>query len=218
MPPPTRMPPEYNSDAFDRLEKALQPLAPHREHRAIATCLNGSAYRFRSALAADDQYRAELKNPSGDRYIEDTAFSHFCYDWLSSVECFCMAVYHVAATKNSTAFPTDTKGMKVYAPDIAARFKLHFVWTKLTSELNRLVGAPEYSQLKVYRDALAHRQVLARQMNAGGPRSADLIPSNPKDHPADWKFDTPLGGVTVQPRKFLIAWMSDALEAALQFV
>src|SRR5437870_3837185 len=103
-----QMPDDYDSNAFDALEHAVLFLKGHREWRAIVTALDGSAHRFRAMTEDHDALISSLR-ADGDYHQQETALSHFYYDWLSCVDCFTMACHHLAAVAQPTIFGTSTR-------------------------------------------------------------------------------------------------------------
>ena len=109
------------------------------------------------------------------------------------MDCFCTAAYSVGHVINPQTFPmAHPRDLFPYPEDVRKAFRKSHTGDPFEVLLDQVLTAPEYEQLKVFRNALSHRGTPPRlhqlRTNQALP---SLIPSNFKDLAARWKYDMP---------------------------
>ena len=163
----------------------------------------GPAYRLKGA-AADcaalcDSFARSSAPPPEERCQQDSDLLGFVAAATSALECFCFAAYCVGNVTSSARFPMSTaKDLRFYPPKVVSLFKAVFPGDPLSTALETVVNAPEYEQLKVFRDVLSHRGTPPRMHSLSTERDVTAtIPTNLKDLAKNWNYDTDLSSMRV---------------------
>ena len=195
------------SDDFAAVERSARVVfAGHRELRAILTALHGSAARLH---AAQRDYSAFLQalEPEGSMLEQDDALVAFCVAWVSTVDCTATTCHHLGAVRRPDVFATSESGLRnISLRSVAKSYERVFVNTGLCARLLEMLKSPAWEMVRSYRDVLAHRQMLGREVR-GQDYGDDQVPANPKAHPAEWQYSVPLRGFMATEQAFLEEWI-----------
>jgi hypothetical protein len=187
--PPCPMPASFNVSSYDAVGQTLGRVNVGKPGwSGYANGWNGVAYRFRAAHEASERYTTSIRRDrfaNAERYEQEEALCSFFFNSLSSLECFCYAMYHVGAAVGRSEFKIatdqDLKWIDINSTNRA--FEAAFPSGGLTKALSVCAGSSERDDLEEYRNALSHRGSVPRQNFLGSfpPGSTIHIPADTQE-------------------------------------
>jgi hypothetical protein len=181
----------------------------------------GIGYRFLACREASDQYTETVKRYGTGpgwphRYEQDRSLFTFFVNALSCFECFGFGFWGAAWAVDQPTFPL-TEPRDIALGNLRAKLEANFPGETVTTKLAHLLGPKPkpagsplstFDEVKLTRDALAHRVQPGRIFNFGGRTGDRLKLWNPVD----------LDNETTTSR---LAWLSgqinELMDAARQF-
>jgi hypothetical protein len=216
------LPAGFPVEAYDRVGDWLnvnteQP--PGTVWFTASSAWKGVAYRAKAAgeHAAGLVESLALGDMPGEplRYEQDHALFMLAVTALSAIECCYFAAFCIGHVVEPTSIPlSDPKQLKLYPENVLDRLrKSSFAADALVATLAGVVDEPEYDQLKLFRDVLAHRGTPPRRafLSASGPDIPSTIPANPKALAKAWDYSM---AVTDFPR--LNDWVAARLVVVIE--
>jgi hypothetical protein len=157
------MPVDFDSAAWDQLGGHLGKRANDPAFGGWANAHNAIAYRFRGAAVAEEQFTKTFAF-AGDRCAQEEALFAFFFNAVASVECSLYGLFHIGAMADPSAFPiaSDQALRRIDRAAVKKCFQATFSAAALTAEVVALVDDPVFTQLRDYRDTLAHRGAIPR--------------------------------------------------------
>lgn len=149
---------------------------------------------------------------------QDDALVAFCIAWVSTVDCTATTCHHVGAVRRPDVFATSCFWLRnISLRSVAESYARVVANSDLSARLLEMLQSPAWEMVRSYRDVLAHRQMLGREVR-GQDYGDDQVPANPKAHPAEWQYTVPLRGFMATELAFLEKWMTRTWLATSSFL
>lgn len=193
------LPAGFPVDAYDRVgdwlkENTEKP--PGTVWFTATSAWKGVAYRAKAAREHADELAASLAiaDTPGEpqRYEQDHALFALAVTALSAIECCYFAAFCIGHVVEPATIPlSDPKHLRLYPENVMDRLrKSSFAADALVTTMTGVLAEPEYEQLRLFRDVLAHRGTPPRRafLSTHGPNIPSAVPANPKDLAEGWDY------------------------------
>ena len=173
---------------------------------------NGVLYRLRAATDAESMYSGTPEVDHEAKYVRANAVFNFFVAALSTLECYCFALYEIGVTVDDTVFHprTTEKDKKKITPNAArGAYNTYDNSCSLAKALDVLISSSKFVELDDVRNYLAHQGNPSTQYRKGFGASAgsDGQSSTIKAHQLEYDENT---------LKTRLTWLTDELNTLLQ--
>jgi len=196
----TSLGPLIPSDRYDTVGLRMLALERVLPYKIAVFHMGWCGLGYRAAGAAEHFVSFKAAFPAGrpassrEAFEQDRDFVDFVSNSCAAGESLLFAINAIASISHPQAFPLAfSSDLRISYGDVAQRLVATFPAQPLTATMRGALDSKACKGLFAARDVVLHRGRLPRQLFLSPERPSRLtVPTNPKDIPGAWDFDTTL--------------------------